>query len=49
MNFIPVFGVALSMTFLGERLATHHVIGAICVATGIASAPIKNAKDASDH
>lgn len=40
LNFIPVFGVALSMTFLGEHLATHHVVGAICVATGIALAQI---------
>ncbi|MBV8745002.1 MAG: DMT family transporter [Xanthobacteraceae bacterium] len=40
LNLIPVFGVALSMTFLGERLATHHVLGAICVATGIGLAQI---------
>jgi drug/metabolite transporter (DMT)-like permease len=41
LNLIPVFGVALSLTFLHERLLPHHLLGALCVAAGIALAQIK--------
>ena len=41
LNLIPVFGVALSLTFLHEQLFPHHVLGAICVTAGIALAQIK--------
>lgn len=34
-NLIPVFGAALSIAFLGERLGMHHAIGMAAVFTGI--------------
>jgi len=35
INLIPVFGAALAMTFLGERLFTYHLLGAALVFSGI--------------
>jgi drug/metabolite transporter (DMT)-like permease len=41
LNLIPVFSVALSMTFLDEHLLTHQVLGAVSVAAGIALAQMQ--------
>ena len=35
MNLIPVFGAALAVGFLGERLYAYHLIGAGLVVAGI--------------
>jgi len=35
VNLIPVSGVALAIAFLGERLALHHMLGAVLVFIGI--------------
>lgn len=35
LNLIPVFGSALAVVFLGERLFTYHLVGAGLVVTGI--------------
>lgn len=38
LNLIPIFGVTMSVGILHEHLLWHHVIGGICIATGIALA-----------
>lgn len=40
LNLIPIFGVAMSVGILHEHLLWHHVIGGICIATGIAFAQL---------
>ena len=35
LNLIPVFGAALAVGFLGERLFAYHLVGAGLVITGI--------------
>ncbi len=35
INLIPVFGVALATTFLGEKLHAYHIIGGLLVITGL--------------
>lgn len=35
LNLIPVFGAALAVGFLGERLFAHHLVGTGLVVTGI--------------
>ena len=37
-NLMPIFGVALAVALLGERLAAHHAIGLVLVLGGIALA-----------
>ena len=34
-HLVPVFATLLAIAFLGERLATHHVIGASLIAAGL--------------
>jgi drug/metabolite transporter (DMT)-like permease len=34
-HLVPMFGVVLAMTFLGERLTVAHAIGAACIVSGI--------------
>lgn len=41
INLIPVFGVILATTLLGEKLFLSHIIGAICIFFGVACV-IKN-------
>jgi drug/metabolite transporter (DMT)-like permease len=36
IHLMPMFGALLAITFLGEELATHHVIGAALVLCGVA-------------
>jgi len=36
IHLMPLFGALLAITFLGEKLATHHVIGAALVLCGVA-------------
>lgn len=36
IHLMPLFGAMLAITFLGEQLATHHVIGAALVLCGVA-------------
>jgi drug/metabolite transporter (DMT)-like permease len=36
IHLMPLFGALLAITFLGEELATHHVIGAALVLCGVA-------------
>lgn len=38
LNLVPIFGVAMSVGILHEQVLWHHVVGGICVATGIAIA-----------
>lgn len=38
IHLMPLFGAALAMTFLGERLGAYHVVGAALVLSGIALA-----------
>ncbi len=40
MYMLPVYGVALAMIFLGERLEFHHLAGAALVMGGIMSATL---------
>ena len=35
IHLIPVFGAVLAITFLGEELATYHVVGAVLALCGI--------------
>jgi drug/metabolite transporter (DMT)-like permease len=35
INLIPVFGVILATTFLGETIHGFHVVGAVCIIVGI--------------
>ncbi len=35
MQLMPVFAALLAIIFLGERLAFYHLIGIVCVATGV--------------
>ncbi|HEX2138908.1 MAG TPA: DMT family transporter [Woeseiaceae bacterium] len=35
INLIPLFGAALAITFLGERIFFHHWVGALLICTGI--------------
>jgi drug/metabolite transporter (DMT)-like permease len=35
LHLVPVFGVALAITFLGERLHLFHLAGAAAIFTGI--------------
>ena len=41
INLIPVFGIILATTLLGEQLFLSHIIGAICIFSGVACV-IKN-------
>jgi drug/metabolite transporter (DMT)-like permease len=41
INLIPVFGIILATTLLGEQLFLSHIIGAVCIFFGVACA-IKN-------
>jgi drug/metabolite transporter (DMT)-like permease len=41
INLIPVFGIVLATTLLGEQLFLSHIIGAICIFFGVACV-IKN-------
>ena len=41
INLIPVFGIILATTLLGEQLFLSHIIGAICIFFGVACV-IKN-------
>jgi drug/metabolite transporter (DMT)-like permease len=36
MNLPPVFGVALAVPILGERLALYHLVGAVIIIIAIA-------------
>jgi drug/metabolite transporter (DMT)-like permease len=38
LYLVPVFGVVLAVTFLGERLHMFHLAGAVLIFTGIATA-----------
>jgi drug/metabolite transporter (DMT)-like permease len=38
IHLMPLFGAALAMAFLGERLGAYHVVGAALVLSGIAVA-----------
>ncbi len=35
LNLIPIFGVGLAIMFLGERIFSYHIFGALLVITGI--------------
>jgi drug/metabolite transporter (DMT)-like permease len=35
INLIPVFGIVLATTLLGEQLHTYHVVGGLLVVTGL--------------
>ena len=35
VNLIPVFGAALSITFLNEQLHLYHIVGASMICSGI--------------
>ena len=35
INLIPVFGIALAMTFLGEELHRYHLAGGLLVVIGL--------------
>ena len=35
INLIPVFGIILATTLLGEQLFVSHIIGAVCIFTGV--------------
>ena len=35
INLIPVFGIALALTFLGEELHLYHLAGGVLVVTGL--------------
>jgi drug/metabolite transporter (DMT)-like permease len=41
IHLMPLFGAALAVTFLGERLGVHHVIGSALVLCGVALASRK--------
>jgi drug/metabolite transporter (DMT)-like permease len=41
INLIPVFGIILATTLLGEQLFLSHIIGAVCIFIGVACV-IKN-------
>ena len=41
INLIPVFGIILATTLLGEQLFLSHIIGAVCIFIGV-SCVIKN-------
>jgi drug/metabolite transporter (DMT)-like permease len=41
INLIPVFGIILARTLLGEQLFLSHIIGAVCIFIGVACV-IKN-------
>ena len=45
VHLMPVFGTALAAIFLGERLAISHLAGAALIATGIAIAQLRPARD----
>jgi drug/metabolite transporter (DMT)-like permease len=36
IHLMPLFGAVLAITFLGEELATHHLLGAAFVLGGVA-------------
>lgn len=48
INLIPVFGIILATTLLGEQLSLSHIIGAICIFIGVICA-IKNKLVADLH
>jgi drug/metabolite transporter (DMT)-like permease len=41
IHLMPLFGAALAVTFLGEQLGVHHVIGSALVLCGVALASRK--------
>jgi drug/metabolite transporter (DMT)-like permease len=41
INLIPVFGIILATTLLGEQLFISHIVGAVCIFIGVACV-IKN-------
>ena len=42
LHLIPVFGTAMAIVFLGERLAPYHLVGAALVAGGLALASLRS-------
>lgn len=48
INLIPVFGIILATTLLGEQLFIPHIVGAICIFIGVACV-IKNSFVADLH
>jgi drug/metabolite transporter (DMT)-like permease len=36
IHLMPLFGAVLAITFLGERLAAYHLVGAALVLGGVA-------------
>jgi drug/metabolite transporter (DMT)-like permease len=40
LNLVPIFGVAMSVGILHEQVLWHHVVGGMCVVTGIVFAQI---------
>ncbi len=48
INLIPVFGIILAITLLGEQLSISHIVGAVCIFVGVACV-IKNSFVADLH
>jgi drug/metabolite transporter (DMT)-like permease len=42
MHLMPVFGVALAVIFLGERIQAYHAVGIALIAAGIALASLRS-------
>jgi drug/metabolite transporter (DMT)-like permease len=42
LNFVPVFGVFMSVVILREPVLLHQIIGGVCVATAVTLAQVKN-------
>jgi len=48
INLIPVFGIILATTLLGEQLFLSHILGAVCIIFGVACV-IKNRLAPASH
>ena len=35
LNLLPLFGIGLAVSFLGETLHNYHLVGALLICTGI--------------
>jgi len=41
LHLMPLFAALLAVTFLGERLASHHLVGGVLVMTGLVLASVR--------
>lgn len=44
LHLVPVFGAALAVLFLGERIEAYHVFGIVLIAAGLALASLRGGK-----